>query len=419
MRDFPPEEKMLRDSLLDLLKTTFENYGFSPLETPIVERWEILAAKYAGGEEILKEIFKLTDQGGRELGLRYELTVSLARFIGMNPTIKRPFKRYQIGPCFRDGPIKRGRAREFWQCDVDIVGTESMLADAELINLTLDFFSKIGFDVEIKVNNRKILKDLAMQFGVKKSIADSVILSLDKLEKIGPEGVERELMEKGVENASLLLDTMLSLSLSGRTNEEKINDIKKRVHSAGIRELEEFFIYLDDRERVRFTPSLARGLAYYTGTIFEVYLQDSFTSSLAAGGRYDNLIGDFVGTGEKFPAVGISFGLEPITEIIKERQLQTGRVTRKTVTKVFVIPIQEISESRKITQELRRAGINTDMDLIGRGISANLDYANSYNIPYVLIVGPDELKQGKVKLRDMQSGQEELLTLEQVKERLA
>lgn len=414
MRDFPPEEMMLRNFLIARLVETFENYGFSPLETPIVERWEVLAAKYAGGEEILKEAFKLKDQGGRELGLRYELTVGLARFIAMNPTIKRPFKRYQIGPCFRDGPIKRGRSREFWQCDVDIVGTDSMLADAELVNLTLDFFSKIGFDVEIKVNNRKILKDLAMQFGVDKSIADSVILSLDKLERIGPEGVERELSEKGVKNAFLLLDTILRPS--GKTNKEKINDISMRVRSAGIKELEEFFTYANDKERVQFTPSLARGLVYYTGTIFEVYLKNSaFASSLAAGGRYDNMIGDFVGTGEKFPAVGISFGLEPIMEVIKEQQPQTAR---KTPTYVFVIPIHTVNKSRKIAQQLRAAGINTDMDLVGRGISANLDYANSYNIPYVLIVGPDELRQDKVKLRDMQSGKEELLTLEQTIERL-
>ncbi|MGQ9477069.1 MAG: histidine--tRNA ligase [Candidatus Bipolaricaulia bacterium] len=411
MRDYPPEEKLLREELVSLLKEIFERYGFNPLETPLVERFEILAAKYAGGEEILKETFRLRDQGGRELGLRYELTTSLARFVGMNPTLKRPFKAYQIGPVFRDGPIKRGRLRQFWQCDVDTIGTKSLLAEAELLSLTLDFFSQIGLEVEIKVNHRKLLRDFIEPLIPSGLDSISIILSLDKLEKAGPEGVAEELRMKGLKEEEI--ERLLELTALSGSNEEKLASLRERVKSAGLEELEELFRYLARPERVSFTPSLARGLAYYTGTVFEVYLADgSFAGSLAAGGRYDELIGQFLGSDEEIPAVGISFGLEPIFELYRERK----GLSRRSVAEVYVIPIGILSESWgwEVLQRLRGAGIRADMDLQGRGVSANLEYANAYGIPYVLLLGPDELACGRVKLRDMASGKEELLALEEV-----
>jgi len=423
MRDYPPEEKILREEVVSLLKETFERYGFNPLETPIVERWEVLAAKYAGGEEILKETFRLRDQGGRELGLRYEMTTSLARFVALNPTRKRPLKLYQIGPVFRDGPIKRGRLRQFWQCDVDTIGTKSLLADAELLNLTLDFFSELGLEVEIKLNNRKLLRDLIEPLVPPGLEPVSVILSLDKLEKIGPEGVAQELREKGLREE---IDRLLGLATISGSNEERIARIRGMTESEGLQEIEELFRYLDrpERDQVVFTPSLARGLAYYTGTVFEVYLKDKdkdrgLASSLAAGGRYDDLIGRFVGTDEEIPAVGISFGLEPLMEAVK---VKTSEIrSPRSKVEVFVIPIgtAAVEEGRAIAQRLRRAGLKTDMDLLSRGVSANLEYANAYGIPYALLVGPEELAQGKVKLRDMVSGEEELLTVEGVIARLS
>ncbi len=415
MRDFPPEEKLLRDEVIALMKGIFERYGFSPLETPIVERWEVLAAKYAGGEEILKETFRLRDRGGRELALRYELTTPLARFIGMHPTIKRPFKRYQIGPVFRDGPIKTGRYREFYQCDVDTVGVHSPLADAEFILLALDVFDQLGFKIEIRVNHRRLLKDLATRAGVPEELQDTAILTIDKLEKIGREGVREELLQKGVtpEQADRWLDI---LSVEGGTA-EALEAIRREVpESEGIRELLEMFDYLPKREEIRFVPSLARGLAYYTGVIYEVYSVDPpFDSSVAAGGRWDDMIGNFLGGREKYPAVGISFGLEPITELIKGTR---EGPKRKSVTRVYVVPIALQREALEIAQALRQAGIPTDLDLAAKGISENLRYANSYEIPYALIVGPEEHRQGKVKLRDMRTGEEALLTLEEVIERL-
>jgi histidyl-tRNA synthetase len=401
MRDFPPEEKILRDEVISVLKGIFELYGFSPLETPIVERWEVLSAKYSGGEEILKETFKLTDQGGRQLGLRYDLTVPLARFVGMNPTIKRPFKRYQIGTVYRDGPIKKGRTREFYQCDADIVGSSSPLADAECVQLALDVFEKLGIDVEVKINNRKVLYELAQAAEIPEELTEAAILSLDKLEKIGPDGVLREMIERGIARVSA------ERFLSGAQDREAL---KK---GEGYRELEPVLSALQD-PRVVWTPSLARGLSYYTGTIYEVYAKNSsVTGSLAAGGRYDNMIGQFLGGSEKIPAVGISFGLEPILEVLKEKH--PNRIMRKTVTQVYVIPFKTLlAEGRAICQQLRRAGIKTDMDFSAKGISDGLKYANAYEIPFVVIVGPDEVAAGKVKLRDMRSGEEKLLTVDEV-----
>jgi histidyl-tRNA synthetase len=401
MRDFPPEEKILRDEVISVLKDIFELYGFSPLETPVVERWEVLSAKYSGGEEILKETFKLTDQGGRQLGLRYDLTVPLARFVGMNPTIKRPFKRYQIGTVYRDGPIKKGRTREFYQCDADIVGSSSPLADAECVQLALDVFEKLGIDVEVKINNRKVLYELAQAAEIPEELTEAAILSLDKLEKIGPDGVLREMIERGIARASA------ERFLSGAQDREAL---KK---GEGYRELEPVLSALQD-PRVVWTPSLARGLSYYTGTIYEVYAKNSsVTGSLAAGGRYDNMIGQFLGGSEKIPAVGISFGLEPILEVLKEKH--PNRIMRKTVTQVYVIPFKTLlAEGRAICQQLRRAGIKTDMDFSAKGISDGLKYANAYEIPFVVIVGPDEVAAGKVKLRDMRSGEEKLLTVDEV-----
>jgi histidyl-tRNA synthetase len=401
MRDFPPEEKILRDEVISVLKGIFELYGFSPLETPVVERWEVLSAKYSGGEEILKETFKLTDQGGRQLGLRYDLTVPLARFVGMNPTIKRPFKRYQIGTVYRDGPIKKGRTREFYQCDADIVGSSSPLADAECVQLALDVFEKLGIDVEVKINNRKVLYELAQAAEIPEELTEAAILSLDKLEKIGPDGVLREMIERGIARVSA------ERFLSGAQDREAL---KK---GEGYRELEPVLSALRD-PRVVWTPSLARGLSYYTGTIYEVYAKNSsVTGSLAAGGRYDNMIGQFLGGSEKIPAVGISFGLEPILEVLKEKH--PNRIMRKTVTQVYVIPFKTLlAEGRAICQQLRRAGIKTDMDFSAKGISDGLKYANAYEIPFVVIVGPDEVAAGKVKLRDMRSGEEKLLTVDEV-----
>ncbi|RMF07066.1 histidine--tRNA ligase [Candidatus Woesearchaeota archaeon] len=414
VRDIPPEEQIVRQRIIETIRNGFESYGFLPLETPVIERYDVLASKYAGGAEILKETFKLTDQGKRQLALRYDLTVPLCRFVGMNPTIKMPFKRYQMGPVFRDGPIKLGRYREFWQVDADIVGARSTAAEAEILSMALRILSNLELDAFIEVNNRKLLDAVLVKAGVENDRLEDFILSVDKLKKIGVEGVKKELEEKGFSTETI--DAALAALAVEGTTEEKLSKIEKFVDDKeGIEELREVFESVND-ERIVFNPSLARGLAYYTGTVYEAFLKNSeITSSIAAGGRYDRMIGQFLQTKKEYPAVGISFGLEIIADAYK----LLGRSEKQSVAKVFIIPINTRKQCREIAEKLRDAGINTDMDIMGRGISKNLQYANSLSIPFVVIAGEDELAENKVTLRDMKTGQQEMLSVEEVIKKLS
>ncbi len=409
VRDFPPEAKMARDLLVATLKRVFERYGFAPLETPMFERWEVLSAKYAGGTEILKETFRFQDQGGRDLALRYDLTVPFARFIGMNPQLKLPFKRYAIGRVFRDGPIKLGRYREFYQCDADIVGSTSALADAECVRVAAAGFAELKIPVTIFVNNRQLLEEILRKNGVGEEQLTEAILILDKIKKVGLDEVRRELKEKGIKEDSV--NFVVALSTSGATNKEKLAKVRDFVgESKGYQALAELFSYLGGLENVVYDPALARGLAYYTGTVFEGFAEGSkVTSSLCGGGRYDRMIGELLGGKQSFPAVGFSFGLEPIMDVLQERGLES----RQTPARVFVIPIKNAQECVPIVERLRAAGINAAMDLNERSISKNLDYANAYKIPFVLICGPRELAEGKVKLKDMVSGEESLVSVDE------
>ena len=402
--DYSSEKKILRDEIVETIKKIFERYGFNPLETPTLEKYSTLSAKYAGGSEILKETFKLKDQGERELGLRYDLTVPLARYIAMNPQIGLPFKRYEISKVFRDGPITKNRIREFWQLDADIVGAKSLLADVEIIQLALDIIKELKLKCKIKINNRKLLNEIIEYAKIQKN-TDTIILTIDKLYKIGKENVIKELKQKSLSDKQI--KKLLNLILIKGKNKEKLNKISKEINKEGIKELKEVLKFF--KKDVEFDPSLARGLSYYTGTVLEITIEDkSLGCSIGGGGRYDNMIGSFIGK-EKVPAVGISFGLEPLTTALKNL-----RKPKKTVTQVYIIPIKTLEKSLKIANKLRDGGINIDIDLNQRSISKNLNYANKWQIPYVIFIGENELKQNKVKLRDMKTGEERLLALEEI-----
>lgn len=408
-RDFAAGDALLRQKIVATLRKVFELYGYNPLETPILERFETLASKYAGGAEILKETFRLKDQGDRELGLRYDLTVPMCRFIATNPNLKMPFKRYQIGEVFRDGPLKAGRYREFMQCDIDIVGVKSMAADAEMVDVAANVFRQLQLNVVIKVNNRKLLNAIIAAAGIAAEKAETTILTLDKLEKFGKDAVEKELAGKGIPAAAV--KKLMPLIAVGGNNSEKMLKLEKEIASAegkeGLAELKELFSALETAGNVSFEPSLARGLSYYTGTVFEVFLKDSeLTSTIAAGGRYDRMIGSFVGGGREYPAVGISFGLD----IIEDAIIATAKEKAGTTTKAYVIPIKAAAEARKIAALLRQAGISTDIDLNNRDIKRNLEYAASAGIPYAIFIGEKEAREGKVKLRDMKTGEEKDVT---------
>ena len=409
-RDFSPEEKILRDKIVSTLKKAFELYGYAPLETPVFERFEVLASKYAGGAEILKETFRLKDQGDRELGLRYDLTVPMCRYIAMNPTIKLPFKRYQIGEVFRDGPVASARYRQFLQCDFDVIGSSSMATDAEIVSLVYMAFCKLNLELNVKVNNRKLLNDVLDYCGIEKEKQEAVILSIDKLEKFGAEAVKNELKGQRIDEKKI--DTIIGLITLKGGNEEKISQLKKFLkNSKGLSEIEELLGYLKNINlKADFEVSLARGLAYYTGTVFEAILKNSkVKSSVAGGGRYDSMISSFIGKGN-YPAVGISFGVDRIYDAIIEKQ----KTMQKTNTKVYIIPIKTLNESMRIAQQLRDAGINTDIDSSDKGPSKNLEYANSLGIPYVLFVGKKELQENKVKLRDMKKGNEVMVEIKEI-----
>jgi len=411
VQDSPPEEKIIKNKVVDTLREVFQLYGFAPLETPIIERYETLTAKFAAGEasDALKETFTLTDQGNRKLGLRFDLTVPLCRFVAMNPTLKMPFKRYEMGVVFRDGPIKAGRVRQFWQCDVDTIGSKSMLADAEILATTETGFNKLKLDTIIKVNNRKLLNGILEQAGIENK--EDAIIAIDKLAKIGVKGVTDELLEKGFQKKQI--NVVFALVKENITLSELKKKIKTEEGKEGIKELEEVFSYLRMMgiKSAKFDVSLARGLAYYTGTIFEAFMKKGkITSSLAGGGRYDQMIGNFMGGNRIVPAVGIAFGIVPIMETIKEKE----ELTKRTPAQVLVIPIKTQKESLAIIQQLRNEKINATYDLNGRGMSKNLQYANALGIPYVVIIGSDELKKNKVLLRDMVTGDQKLLALKSV-----
>lgn len=416
-KDFMPQEQMLRNRIRRTLEEVFEAYGCKPLETPMLANYDLLASKYGGGAEILKEVYRLSDQGERELALRYDLTVPVAKVVGMNPEMRLPFKRYEIGKVFRDGPVKPGRFREFVQCDVDIVGTSSMLAEAELISMAFAAFERLGLDVYIEVNNRKLLSGILQELGIPEDRAGDVMLSLDKLEKIGIAGVQEDLRARDVEES--LITSIVAFLQEGETT---LASLEQRFSSPlvqqGIQELNQFFAYVQGAGvagDIRFAPFLARGLGIYTGTVYEIFLQDQrITSSIGSGGRYDKIIGQFLGDGREYPAVGISFGLDVIlTALAMEREENEERAAD-----VLVVPLGTEALSLGLANRLRGGGIKTELELSGRRLKKALDYANKEQIPYVLIYGENEVEGGEVVLRDMREGREEKVPLASLEQRL-
>lgn len=418
-RDFSGEEKKRRDSVVELLLGKFRLYSFEPLETPAMERLEILSSKFAGGEEILKETFKVSDQGGRELGLRYDLTVPLCRFVASNPRLPFPFKRYAIAPVWRDGPLKTGRYREFYQCDADIVGAQGIAADAEILMLTCDAFGSLfPSNFIIKVSNRKVLDGILEFSGVDRPKWQRTILIIDKLSKIGSEGVKTDLASAGISRDSS--EKILKLISQKGGNTEALDGLGKILSSPlakeGLAELRALFGFLKGtgaENRIQFDPSLARGLNYYTSTVFEAYLlKGKIASSLAAGGRYDDLIGNFSGAVGKIPAVGISFGLDVICEALRDSPIEKDG----TAKGVYVFAISKAADTPQnkyalmLASELRAAGNEAYLDLMGRSPAKNLELASKRGFKFAAIVGERELKEGKVQFKNLETGEEKFLS---------
>lgn len=400
--DYLPTEQLIRKQIIQTLEEVFERYCFQPVETPVLNYYDLLASKYSGGSEIMKEVYSLSDQGNRELGLRYDLTVPFCKLIGMNPDLRMPFKRYEIGKVFRDGPIKTGRLREFYQCDVDIVGVDSITAEVEFFLMIKEVFKRLNLEVVILFNNRKLLSGIIEISGIESELSKDVILILDKLEKAGKSQVVSELESKGI-NKKVITD--LFTYLEGRVNALAQEAYRSVLLEEGLNELNELIEYLQYfglEERVKFTPSLARGLDIYTGTVWEIYLKDNsqISSSVGAGGRFDKIIGSFLDNGKQYPAVGMTFGLDVLFTALKSNKNNVPS------SDIYVIPMGSdfVKDGMKLTQDLRIAGLKVDIDLSGRKVRKSLDYANKEGLPFVIILGENEITTKSYKLKQMKTG---------------
>ena len=410
--DYGSEDEIIRNFISNTLRKTFEKYGYKPLSTSILCYYDLLALKYDEDNDILKEIYKVIDQAKRKLALRYDLTVPFAKYIALNKNINMPFKRYEIGKVFRDGPVKKGRVREFTQCDVDCVGIEGQMVEAELMALYVEGYKKLGIDIIIKYNNRKIMKGIIEECNIQEEKIPDTITIIDKFEKLTKEEIVQEFSKiRLTKNAINSLIKYLNMNFE-QIN-ENFRETKNLILQEGINEIYELNKYIDSlklNEYVRFTSTLARGQEYYTGSVFEVFQKNgNIKSSIGGGGRYDQMIENFINDGKKYPAVGISFGLDVIFEILKEKEKN-----KKTNTDVYIIPMQNKIQALKIAETLRKQNINVDIEMNERKVKKSLTYANIEMIPYVIILGDEELNKGKVILKDMKKGIQKEIEIEKI-----
>ncbi len=437
-RDFTPGQVYKRSYIFDTIRSVFVRFGYQPIETPVMENLSTLTGKY--GEEGDRLLFKVLNNGdylaeadeqalkerdSRRLtpsiarrGLRYDLTVPFARFVVMHLNeIPIPFKRYQIQPVWRGDRPARGRYHEFYQCDVDVVGSDALVYEAELVQIYDEVFTRLGLPVVIKINHRKILAGIGEVAGVPDLMTEMTV-AIDKLDKIGKEGVREEMIARGipahaVERIEKILEVpdldALGLQLQGNPTGE-----------AGIRELLSVFAYLEGNplsQALKFDVALARGLNYYTGCIFEVQAANAQMGSLGGGGRYDNLTGVFGLDG--FSGVGISFGAERIYDVMEELQLFPAGTSGalKVLFVAFDLPTHRYAF--KCLGEVRAAGIAAEIYPEPVKLKKQLKYANDRDIPYVVLVGETEMQQGTLALKDMASGEQISLSVDALIQKLS
>ena len=391
-RDFLPTEKRQRDFVVQKVKEVFELFGFEPLETPTLEYASLLLGKY--GKEADKLLYTFKDRGGRELALRYDQTVPTARVLAQYQQIlPKFFRRYQIQNVFRADKPQKGRYREFTQCDIDIFNSTSPLSDAEIIAATYFAFQNVGYpEIEIVINDRQTLFRYLKPFASYKISLFSLIQSIDKLEKIGKQGVIKELIKKGLDNNQA---------------QKAINSITTAPLSKNLEEIIKSTILLGVPKRdIIFTSTLARGLDYYTGMIFEVVLPGYKTGSCGGGGRYDELIEQLGGV--SIPAVGIAFGFDRMVEAAEFFNLIPPETTG-TVLLITIFAQKTAETSLKLASQLRKNKINSEIYPEITKLDKQLKYADKKGIPYVVIIGPEEIKKNTVKLKNMKTGEQKQL----------
>jgi histidyl-tRNA synthetase len=416
-RDFFALDVKVREFVINTFKNVFEKYGYEPLETPALENSNIFVGEL--GDEAEKLFYRFKDQGGRDVMLKYDVMTSMCRSVAENiNTIVFPYKRYQIQPVWRSEKPQKGRYREFTQCDADTIGSDSVICDAEFIQMGIEALTELGFkEFRANINNRKLIQAVVAYSGAKDEQFIPICISVDKLPKIGREAVKKELIEKRKVEAKVADKILDLVTVTGETDqmldkfEDKLKNIPMGVEA--IAEMRTIFDYLKkvnlDPKFYQFAPFIARGLAYYTGPVWEFEVTEGGVGSVAGCGRYDNIIGKFVG--RETPATGGSFGIDRIVEVIKARNmLKLESLSAKVLVTVFETGL--FDKSLEAAEFLRKNNVKT---LLYPGIKDKLDrqmkYANKKGIPYVVIVGPEEANRNVVKLKDMKSGEQEELTL--------
>jgi histidyl-tRNA synthetase len=447
-RDFSPVEMVKRNYIYDTIKTVFKKYGYAEIQTPSMENLQTLTGKY--GDEGDKLIFKILNSGDylakvdetllatrnsqlatsklSEKALRYDLTVPFARYVVMHQSeITFPFKRFQVQPVWRADRPQKGRYREFYQCDADVVGSPSLLNEAEFILIYHEALTNLGLkDFDIKINNRKILSGIAEIIGKPELIIDMTV-AIDKLDKIGFDGVTKELLERGFTQADI--DKLQPVILLQGSNLEKLESLKKVLATSeiglkGIEEIETVFNYVSNLTthnsqlvtHIELDITLARGLNYYTGCIFEVKTNEVAMGSIGGGGRYDDLTGMF---GLKdLTGVGISFGADRIYDVLEELNLFPASAAQGT--KVLISNFDEAAEiyALPILQQIRAKGIAAELYPSAAKLKKQMSYADGKNIPYVILIGGDEMESGLLTLKNMESGEQEKLDVNSIIEKL-
>ncbi|MEF2932569.1 MAG: histidine--tRNA ligase [Clostridia bacterium] len=406
-----PNEQILFDQMKQAIEESYKTFGFLPIDTPIIELADVLLAKTGG--ETAKQIYKF-EKGDTNLALRFDLTVPLAKYVAKNyGNLSFPFRRYQIGKVYRGEKVQKGRYREFYQCDIDIIGDETLdiINDAELPIVIATTFSNLGFnDFTIKINNRKILNGLYESLGQEENSVE-IMRIVDKLDKIGVEAVKEEISKLGV--SSEVTDKIIEfIQIKGSTDEilQKLEDlnISNEKYLKGVEELKEVVKYIRlfkmPEENFAIDLTIARGLDYYTGTVYETFLNDyRELGSVCSGGRYENLAENY--TDKKLPGVGVSIGLTRL--FYKLNELNIIKADKKSISDILIIPMTEnMSVPLELGTELRKLKVNTEIYLNNKKIKAKMKYADKLEIPYVVVIGDNEIETSKVKVKEMATGKE-------------
>jgi len=425
MRDYLPNEMLKREYVFGVVRDVFHLYGFEPLQTPVLELHETLMGKY--GEDAEKLIFNAQHPGGKEeLALRYDLTVPLARVVAQYENeIALPFKRYQLSPVWRAERPQRGRYREFYQCDADIVGIASMAADAEIVGMVVTVLKRLGFKrFSVKINNRKLLTAMGHYSGVPEAQLGDLYRSIDKFDKIGADGVKEELLERGIDAGAVA--RMIEFIQARQPGLESLDYLEEVMGSSpsaaeGIGELRELAGHLSDAnvpsQFYEFDFTMVRGLSYYTGPIFETVITEPNLGSVTGGGRYDELIGLF--RKESLPTTGTSLGIERIIDLMDILDLYPAHISG-TVVQVLVTVFNEETRphSTRLAAELREQNIQTELYLPDRNLGKQFAYADKKQIPVVATLGPDEITQNSVRLKRLSDRQDVTVARAQAAEKV-